>query len=131
VHVLARNPEKAVKVADECGVFGVGELLAPGSTALYEASLLINATQLGMAGEERMPGFVLSELDDMAEGASVFDMVYSPLDTDLLTTARCKGIRTVDGLVMLVGQAARAFEYFYGMAPPREHDAELRAILKA
>ncbi len=131
VFVLARNPEKAVKVADACGVFGVGVPLAPDSAALYEAKLLINATQLGMTGQERMPGFILSELEEMAEGALVFDMVYVPLETDLLAAARRKGIRTCDGLVMLIGQAAVAFEKFFGQPAPREHDAELRALLTA
>ncbi len=71
----------------------------------------------------------MSELDDLGEGALVFDMVYAPLETDLLATARRKGIRTADGLVMLIGQAATAFVRFFGQAPPREYDAELRALL--
>ncbi|MGE3690687.1 MAG: shikimate dehydrogenase, partial [Novosphingobium sp.] len=131
VHVLARNPEKAVKVADSCGVFGVGVALAADSAALYESMLLINATQLGMTGQERMPTFVLNELNELAEGALVFDMVYAPLETDLLAAARRKGLRTSDGLVMLVGQAAVAFGKFFGQPAPREHDAELRALLTA
>jgi shikimate dehydrogenase len=129
VHVMARNPQKAVKVADSCGVFGVGVPFAEGSAAFYEAMLTINATQLGMTGEERMPSFVLSEIGEMAQGGLVFDMVYAPLETDLLAAARRKGIRTADGLVMLVGQAAVAFERFFGRPPPREHDAELRELL--
>jgi shikimate dehydrogenase len=49
--------------------------------------------------------------------------------TPFLEGARAKGHRTIDGLAMLIGQAAVAFEAFFGAAPPREHDAELRAIL--
>jgi shikimate dehydrogenase len=129
VLVMARNPKMAVKVADSCGVFGVGVPFEAGSTAFCEAMLTINATQLGMTGAERMPGFVLSEIGEMAQGGLVFDMVYAPLETDLLAAARRQGIRTVDGLVMLIGQAAKAFEYFFGVAPPRERDAELRELL--
>jgi shikimate dehydrogenase len=129
VFVLARNPDKAVQVADACGVFAVGTPFDAGSPAFYEAMLLINATQLGMVGQEPMPGFVLSEIGGMAAGALVFDMVYAPLETELLVAARGKGLRTADGLVMLVGQAATAFARFFGQAPPREHDAELRALL--
>jgi shikimate dehydrogenase len=130
VHVLARNPQKAAAVADACGVFAVGHKLDPGSPALCEAMLLVNATQLGMTGQERMPGYILTELADLAKGALVFDMVYAPLETQLLAEARRKGLRTADGLTMLIGQAAVAFEKFFGVAPPREDgDAELRGLL--
>lgn len=129
VFVLARNPDKAVRAADECGVFGVGVRMEPDSVAFCESALLINATQLGMSGQSMMPGYILAQLDELAEGATVFDMVYAPLETDLLATAQRKGIRTVDGLVMLIGQAARAFEYFFGQPAPRQHDAELRRLL--
>lgn len=131
VHVLARDPDKAAKVANSFDLLGVGTRLAPGSPALYEARLLINASQLGMTGQERMPGFVLAELDEMGEGGLVFDMVYAPLETDLLAAARRKGIATADGLTMLIGQAAMAFDKFFGQPAPREHDAELRALLMA
>jgi shikimate dehydrogenase len=131
VHILARNPEKAVAVADSCGVRAVGVRFEAGSSALHGARLLINATQLGMTGQEQMPGFVLSELEHMAEGALVFDMVYAPLETGLLAAARRSGIRTSDGLVMLISQAARAFGLFFGQSPPREYDAQLRERLTA
>ena len=58
-------------------------------------------------------------------------MVYEPLDTPLLQAARAAGLRTVDGLAMLVGQARRAFRLFFGAEPPAEHDAELRLLLSA
>jgi shikimate dehydrogenase len=47
----------------------------------------------------------------------------------LLAQARALGFRTIDGLEMLVGQAATAFERFFGVAPPRDRDAELRRLL--
>jgi len=53
------------------------------------------------------------------------------LDTELLAAARSSGLRTVDGLAMLIGQAAAAFRLFFGEPPPRQHDAELRALLTA
>lgn len=62
----------------------------------------------------------------------VFDMVYSPLETPLLGQARRLGLRTIDGLTMLIGQAALAFRGFFGVDPPRENDdAQLRALLTA
>ena len=59
----------------------------------------------------------------------VYDAVYAPLETDLLAQARDRDLDTVDGLEMLVGQAALAFELFFGAEPPRDRDAELRALL--
>jgi len=131
VFVLARNPGKARKVTDGFDLFAVPVPFEAGSPAFCEAMLLINATQLGMVGQERMPGFVLSQLDELADGALVFDMVYAPLETDLLAAARRKGVAAADGLVMLIGQAASAFARFFGQQPPRDCDAELRGLLTA
>lgn len=131
VRVLARTPEKALHAASERGfkVEAVPFNSVGGSFA--GAALVINATQLGMKGQEPMPDFVLAELAGAATDALVFDMVYAPLETALLAAARARGLRTADGLVMLVGQAATAFERFFGRPPPREHDAELRTLLTA
>ena len=131
LHVLARDPDKAIRVSSEAGYPGTGVRLESGHTAMVGASLFINATQLGMVGQEKMPPSVLTELPEMEERALVFDMVYAPLDTGLLSAARAQGLRTADGLVMLIGQAATAFERFFGQPAPREHDAELRAMLTA
>jgi shikimate dehydrogenase len=67
----------------------------------------------------------------LPEDAVVYDIVYSPLETPLLAAARGRELDTVDGLEMLIGQAALAFELFFGAVPPRERDAELRALLVA
>jgi shikimate dehydrogenase len=62
----------------------------------------------------------------------VYDIVTHPTDTEFLQAARAAGFRTVDGLAMLIGQAAVAFEKFFGVAPPRDDgDAELRRLLAA
>jgi shikimate dehydrogenase len=61
----------------------------------------------------------------------VYDIVTHPLDTPLLAEARARGLPTIDGLSMLIGQAAAAFEMFFGQPVPRQHDAELRALLTA
>jgi len=93
------------------------------------ATLIINATPLGMAHAGRMPAKLLATLPSAAPGATVLDMVYEPLDTPLLRAARAAGLRGVDGLAMLIGQARRAFQLFFGAEPPAEHDAELRLLL--
>lgn len=89
--------------------------------------LVVNASALGMAGQAPL-AFDLSH----APPNSVFyDIVTHPLDTPLLRAARAKGFATIDGLAMLIGQAAHGFEKFFGLPAPREHDAELRALLTA
>jgi shikimate dehydrogenase len=95
------------------------------------ATLIINATPLGMAHAGPMPDSLLAALPSAAPGATVFDMIYHPLDTRLLQAARAAGLRTVDGLTMLTGQARQAFRLFFGAEPPAEHDAQLRDLLIA
>ena len=129
VTIIARNPQKACEVARATGIDATCVPFEPDSKPLFKTNLLINATQLGMTGQAPMPAFILDELAEMAPDALVFDMVYSPLETALLKAARQRGLRTSDGLTMLVGQAARAFELFFGQPAPRQHDAQLRLRL--
>jgi shikimate dehydrogenase len=93
------------------------------------ATLIVNATPLGMDHAGPMPEALLAALPSAAPGAIAFDMVYQPLDTMFLQAARGAGLRTVDGLTMLIGQARQAFRLFFGAEPPAEHDAELRHLL--
>ena len=94
-------------------------------TQLFD--LVVNASPLGMAGR---PPLAL-DLSHIPPGSVVYDIVTNPHDTALLTAARAAGFATIDGLAMLIGQAAAAFELFFGQPAPREHDAELRAKLIA
>ncbi len=126
VQVLARDPAKARATAADCGLDAGAHPLAPDSAALDGAALLINATQLGMTGQAEMPDLELARL---APDALVFDMVYAPLETALLRAARAQGFATADGLTMLIGQAATAFERFFGVAPDRKDDPALRELL--
>lgn len=87
--------------------------------------LLVNATPLGMAGFPPLPLSVRSQ----PRRAIVYDLVYHPLETGLLREAREAGMTTIDGLAMLIGQAAIAFELFFAEPAPREHDGELRELL--
>ena len=92
---------------------------------LSDASLLVNTTSLGMQGksELRVP------LDDLRPETVVTDIVYTPIQTELLRTAKAAGCRTVDGLGMLLHQAAPGFERWFGTAP--EVDMELRKAVLA
>ena len=87
--------------------------------------LVVNASSLGMTGQPPLP----FDWSHAPPGAIAYDIVTAPLDTPFLQGARAKGHRTIDGLFMLIGQAAVAFEKFFGQAPPRQHDAELRELL--
>ena len=99
--------------------------------AFDKIDVVINATPLGMNGKAAMSANVLKAVGLASLGGAVLDMVYDPVDTELLSVARAAEWRAVDGLEMLVAQAASAFEQFFGYAAPREHDAELRALLVA
>lgn len=92
-------------------------------TSLSGAGLLINATSLGMEGA----GSLDLSLDALPNSAVVNDLVYAPLETDLLRKAREKGCRAVDGLGMLLHQAAPAFEAWFGASP--DVTDGLRAII--
>ncbi len=90
--------------------------------------LVVNATSLGMAGQPPLP----IDFSHVPPGAIVYDAVYTPLDTPLLAEARARGHRIVDGLAMLIGQAAIAFERLFGTPPPRDAatEAALRTLLR-
>jgi shikimate dehydrogenase len=93
------------------------------SEALRGANLLVNTTTLGMAGV----GDLDIDLSPLPEAALVTDIVYTPLETDLLRKARLAGYQTVDGLGMLLHQAVPGFEAWFGRRP--EVTPELRALV--
>lgn len=78
-----------------------------------DAGLLVNTTSLGMAGDRGIPADPVWLPDD----AIVNDLVYVPLETPLLAAARARGLQTVDGLGMLLHQAAPGFERWFGLRP--------------
>jgi shikimate dehydrogenase len=83
------------------------------SASLSSSQLVINTTSLGMVGQ---PALVL-DWPDRLDGTIVYDIVYVPLETDLIRQARRRGARTVDGLGMLLHQAAIAFSFWFGATP--------------
>lgn len=85
----------------------------------------MNASALGMTGQPPLD----LDLSSLPEDAIVYDLVYAPLQTRLLQAAEDRGLETVDGLEMLIGQAALAFELFFDAEPPRERDDDLRDLL--
>lgn len=122
VTILNRN---VLKAAALLGHFGIKGDAVPLGAPLPPAALLVNASALGMVGH---PPLEL-DLSPLPEDAVVYDAVYAPLETPLLAEARERELDTVDGLEMLIGQAALAFELFFDAEPPRDRDDELRALL--
>ncbi len=122
VTIINRNVLKASALLARFGL--KGQALEHGST-LPPARLLVNASALGMKGQDELT----IDLDGQPDDAIIYDLVYVPLKTKLLRAAESRGLDTIDGLTMLIGQAAVAFEIFFGQAPPLEHDAELRKLL--
>jgi len=122
---MARFSSLGMHSAHPLGALGPIRTIADGPDDRRFSYIVINATRMGMLGTEPVP----IDLSRYCPDTIVFDMVYAPLETPLLSQARRLGLRTIDGLEMLVGQAAQAFAHFFGAAPPRERDAELRALL--
>ena len=135
--IANRDRDRAREVADRAvglpspqvrtpSLFQLKELLlGPPQTQPEHLALLVNATSLGMAGHPPLD----VRLDRIPKSVVVYDLVYNPLETPLLWEARNEGLRTIDGLQMLVAQARKAFRLFFDMDAPRSHDAELRELL--
>ena len=124
VSVMVRDVAMGRALRDRAGVegkvIGMADPLPP-------VDLLVNSSPLGMTGQ---PPLRL-DLAPLPDHAMVYDIVYVPIDTEILVAARARGLRTIDGLEMLIGQAALAFDIFFDAKAPRERDAELRALLAA
>ena len=93
--------------------------------ALGDAALLVNTTTLGMHGQ---PSLAV-DLAPLPRHATVADLVYVPIETPLLTQAKASGLRTADGLGMLLHQAVHGFALWFGITPAVT--SELRALLEA
>jgi shikimate dehydrogenase len=89
------------------------------------AGLLVNTTSLGMVGQPPLE----INLRTLVPSLVVADLVYAPLETGLLRAARERGLRTADGLGMLLHQAVRGFQLWFGVKP--EVTPELRAMVEA
>jgi shikimate dehydrogenase len=125
VHLVNRTLERARALADQFGASvhpvawdAIGDFLP-------RATLLVNATSLGMHGQPAL------RIDTglLPPQAVVADLVYVPLATPLLAAARARGLKTADGLGMLLHQAVRGFELWFGQRP--EVTPALRALVEA
>lgn len=125
IHVVNRTLDRAVALREEFGKRINPLRWEELGGLLGGAGLLVNTTSLGMTGK---PPLTVN-LARLPASAVVADVVYAPLETALLAAARARGLRTVDGLGMLLHQAVRGFELWFGVRP--EVTPELRALVEA
>jgi shikimate dehydrogenase len=125
VHLVNRTIDRARALAGQFGEAvhpmtwdAVGELLP-------RAGLLVNTTSLGMHGQPELT----IDVSLLSSQAVVADLVYVPLRTPLLSAAEARGLKTADGLGMLLHQAVRGFELWFGRRP--QVTRELRALVEA
>ncbi len=117
IRLFNRTPEKAASLAK----FFTGKVAPKMTASGYEGwaaaapdvAFVIHTTSAGM---KQAPSLALP-LEALPVGAAVFDAVYNPLETGLLARARTRGLKTVDGLWMLMHQAVPSFAAFYGVEP--------------
>lgn len=125
VEIVNRTKSRAQDLADSFGP----KVRAHGNeaieTLMKKADLLVNTTSLGMDGDES----VVADVALLPDRAIVTDIVYVPLQTPLLKAAAGLGLKTVDGLGMLLHQAVPGFERWFGVKP--RVTAELRQLVIA
>lgn len=125
VRIANRTRVRAERIRSEFGARVVVHDWGHVGRILDGAETVVNATSMGMDGK---PALRLPQ-DALKPGTLATDLVYTPLDTPFLIEARERGCRTVDGLGMLLHQAAPGFERWFGHRP--EVDDELRAAVLA
>jgi shikimate dehydrogenase len=124
ITVINRTPARAQALQKQFGARVLAARWDETAALLGGAGLLVNTTTLGMVGQP--------PLDIELRGPAslvVADLVYDPLVTGLLAAARARGLRTADGLGMLLHQAVRGFERWFGVRPTVTTD--LRALVEA
>jgi shikimate dehydrogenase len=119
----ARDMAEATKLAVE---FRLDDGPRPFDTPV-DSKGLVNATPLGMTGVA--PTRI--DIASMPGDGWVLDLVSDPLPTPLMAAAAARGLKAIDGLSVLVEQAADSFELMFGKKPPRDRDGELMALLRA
>ena len=123
VRLLNRTGSRAEAVAEALGS-RVRVLDLTDAAALDGAAALINASSAGLGPDAPPP----PDFSAAPAGAVAMDMTYKPLRTPFLAAAAARGLATVDGLDMLIGQARPAFEAFFGRPPPAEPDVRERVL---
>ena len=124
IHLASRSVERARALADQFGAQVLPVSWSAIGDLLPRMDLLVNATSLGMQGQPALE----VDVGLLPSHAVVADLVYVPLETSLLASARGRGLKAADGLGMLLHQAVRGFELWFGQRP--QVTAELRALVE-
>ncbi len=125
VHLANRTASRTQLLAEQFGARVQPLAWENVGDVLPRAKLLVNTTSLGMKGQPPLD----IDVSVLPVGATVADLVYVPLETDLLKAAKARGLKTADGLGMLLHQAVRGFELWFGRRPTVT--PELRALVEA
>jgi shikimate dehydrogenase len=125
VHLANRTVGRARALADQFGASVDPVSWDAIRDLLPRAGLLVNTTSLGMHGQPPLE----VDVGLLPPHAVVADLVYVPLQTPLLSAARARGLKSADGLGMLLHQAVRGFELWFGQRP--EVTSELRDLVEA
>lgn len=117
IHMLNRDTHRARTLASSLQP-QVRAPVKPGALSDWnavakDAALVVNATAAGMNANPPLD----IDINLLPKDAAVCDMVYSPLETKLLKDAAARGLKTIDGLGMLMHQAVPSFEAFFGVKP--------------
>lgn len=125
IDIVNRTVSRAEQLAARFGDKVAAHGWTGAETVLSGADLIVNTTSLGMEGQ---PPLAL-DLGSAPSGAMATDIVYAPLETPFLKSAAAAGLKTCDGLGMLLHQAAPGFARWFGRFP--EVDEDLRNIVLA
>ena len=125
ISLVNRTIGKAKKLADHFGEKVIPVIFNDLQSVLKTADLLVNTTSLGMTGQPELD----IDLTDLPTSCVVSDIVYVPLKTKLLKQAEQQGNVVIDGLGMLLHQAAPGFKKWFGVFP--EVTPQLRALIVA
>lgn len=131
IHLLNRDSRKAAILAAALAPQAKARIesgaLGDWAKVATNAALLVNSTSAGMTGNPPLD----INLDALPKAAVVCDIAYNPLETPLLKDAAARGHKTIDGLGMLMHQAAPSFEAFFGIRPkvtPALRDALVKVL---
>jgi shikimate dehydrogenase len=114
VCLFNRTAARAASLASRFPI--VDDVATTAARAVHDATVVVNATSMGLRGSDQYP----VPIDELRADAVVLDLVYRPGETAWVSAARERGHAAADGLCMLLEQGALAFEWWFGIAAPRD-----------
>jgi len=115
IYITGRSQNKLLSLVADVGVPNVNPVMwKKRNDFLVDSTLIINATSAGMTGKPALN----VELSKCSNKTFVYDLVYTPTETELIKQAEELGCKTLGGLDMLIAQARPSFRLFYNQDPP-------------